>query len=175
MRLPAVALAVSLVLGLFAPVERAMAGFDEAEVKAAFIINLLRFAQWPAEVLGEGSTLRLCYLGVSLDQEKALGKLEGKSVVGHPLRMQPVRQAHAGRECHAVVFGPYAPPSSLYDIQEYGLLTIGEEGFIDLGGMVGLVTRDNRIVLEFNLDSLRRGKLRIPPSVLNLGRRIIGK
>ena len=175
MRLPPVGLAVLLVLGLFAPVGHTLAAFDEAEVKAAFILNLLRFTQWPPEVLREGSTLRLCYLGVGLEQERALGKLEGKSVAGHTLRLQAVRQGLAGRECHAVVFGPYAPPASLHDIQEYGQLSIGEEGFIDQGGMVGLVTRDNRIILEFNLDSLRRDKLRIPPNVLNLGRRIIGK
>jgi hypothetical protein len=52
---------------------------------------------------------------------------------------------------------------------EYGLLTIGDTGFIDRGGMVGLVTENNRVVMEFNVESARQAGLRIPAQVLALG------
>lgn len=151
------------------------AGSDESEVKAAFVFNLLRYTQWPNDVLPEKELLRICHLGLSLPQEKALAKLEAKSVSGHPVRLQAVRSLRGSHNCHAVVFGPYAAVSALQEIQGYGVLTIGEEGFVDHGGMIGLVTENDRVTLEFNLDSIRRAQLRIPAQVLNLGRRVIGK
>lgn len=171
----------SLLLGfaamLFPPtvVQAADAGiFEETEVKAAFVYNLLKFAEWPPEALAADTPVRLCHAGIPTAQAGALRKLEGKTIHGRTLQVLPANRQATLKGCHAVMLGNGTVSHFLQFPPEPGLLTIGEEDFIDQGGMVGLITVAGKVTLEFNLDSLRQAKLRIPSNVLSLGRRVKG-
>lgn len=166
-------------VALFIPPEAAQAAdsrvFEETEVKAAFVYNLLKFVEWPPETPAADGSVRLCYAGISTAQAGALRRLEGKMVQGHALQVLPApREVPLKGCCHAIVLGHDAASLNLQFPPEHGLLTIGEEDFIDQGGMVGLITVTGKVTLEFNLDSLRQAKLRIPSNILGLGRRVKG-
>lgn len=166
-------LAAGLALTASVPVHAADAGFEEVEVKAAFIFNLVKFVEWPKEVMVAGTPFRLCHEGVAVPQAKALAKLEGKSVQGMSLRVQAVGSAGSLKGCHAVMLGPNS--TSLLQQSPDGVLTIGESGFVEEGGMIGLVVDNGKVVLEFNVESARRAHLRVPAQVLQLGRKVKGR
>lgn len=173
MRAPFLKLCLATALwAAFVQALAAEAGFQETEVKAAFVYNLVKFVEWPAGVISAGTTFRLCHEGVSALQERALAGLEGKLVGGLPVQVQSVKLAGGLKSCHAVVMGPNSTirPQQCPD----GVLTIGEGGFVDEGGMIGLVTESGNIYLEFNIESARRAHIRIPAQVLQLGRKVKG-
>jgi len=147
--------------------------FEEPEVKAAFVFNLLKLVEWPAATLAPGAPLRLCHAGLSGDWVFALNRLEGRLAQGHRVHVEQVESEKDTKQCQALVMGYRSVTFHPLKV-EYGLLTIGEAGFIDRGGMVGLVTENNRVVMEFNVESLRQAGLRIPAQVLALGRRFKG-
>jgi hypothetical protein len=147
--------------------------FEEPEVKAAFVFNLLKLVEWPAASLAPDASLRLCHVGLAGDWVYALNRLEGCLAQGHRVHVEQIESEKDSRQCQALVMGyRSAAPHPLR--VEYGLLTIGESGFIDRGGMIGLVTENNRVVMEFNVESARQAGLRIPAQVLALGRRFKG-
>lgn len=148
--------------------------FEETEVKAAFVYNLLKFVEWPPESLAAGAPVRLCYAGIPAMQAGALRKLEGKMVQGHALQVLPAHREATLKGCHAVMLGTSVAALNMQFPPESGLLTIGEDEFIDQGGMVGLITYGEKVTLEFNLDSLRQARLHIPSNILGLGRRVKG-
>lgn len=148
--------------------------FEETEVKAAFVYNLLKFVEWPPETLAAEGPVHLCYAGIPAMQAGALRKLEGKMVQGRVLQVLPAHREAALKGCHAVMLGGGMATLAAQYPAEHGLLTIGEEDFIDQGGMVGLISVGEKVTLEFNLDSLRQAKLRIPSNILGLGRRVKG-
>jgi hypothetical protein len=54
---------------------------------------------------------------------------------------------------------------------ENNVLTVGEEtGFCSRGGMINLVTRGRRILIEVNIGQIRKGGFRVSAQVLKLAR-----
>ena len=54
------------------------------------------------------------------------------------------------------------------------MLTIGDaDGFVDVGGMVGLVHADNRLQFEVNLGLLQQAQLKASSQLLRLARNVI--
>ena len=79
-------IAVSLLafLALIVPA-RSWAQHSEAEVKAAFIFSIARYAEWSPDTLPDGAPLSLCVLGPGESQRAlvdALGGLRGKQLRG---------------------------------------------------------------------------------------------
>ncbi|MFT3930064.1 MAG: YfiR family protein [Spongiibacteraceae bacterium] len=168
-RLCAAAALVVLLLGMTTQPANAEARSDtrdEASVRAALIFNLLKFAQWP-ETLPADATLHLCAIDASPAFVSALRPLEQRSVGQHALQTKSVSSKELDN-CEIIVSDAAQTPYSITQISDRNVLTIGEAGFIDRGGMIGITVVDGRLRFEINLEAMKRSGISLPSQVLQL-------
>lgn len=152
------------------PAVPALAQYAEAEVKAAFVYNLAKYAEWP-EQAHAGGVLRICVLGEPSPLAEALARLEGKPVRGLRIEVRQGMKIAALRPCHVAVV---ADAEQLRPLEaETATLSVGEGGgFVDAGGMIGLLLVDKRVQFEANAGAARRAGIRLPAQLLKLARRV---
>lgn len=146
---------------------------DEYEIKAAMLLNLTRFVEWPASKLGDHSAPFV--IGIvghdpfGRDLDKLLG---GKNVAGHPIVVQRLSASQHLEGCHILFVGrgerrklDELSPS----LARTSVLTVGDgDRFAASGSVVGLVVRDNRVQIEVNLAAAQRHGLVISSRLLRL-------
>lgn len=157
----------------------AFAQYAEAEVKAAFVFNAAKFAEWPVEHLPAGEPLRLCVLGMPGGPGTfgaALRALEGKTLQGHTLEVRAGPTLAPLRPCHLLVLMPDAPDARWVLAGEQGTLTFGDsDGFIDAGVIIGITVVERRVRFDVNLEAARRGGIGLSAQLLRLARQVKGQ
>ncbi|MDD5297222.1 MAG: YfiR family protein [Rhodocyclaceae bacterium] len=161
-----------LVLAVLALAGNAMgAAVDEAQVKAAFVFNLVRYVDWPEGALPPGAPLTVCRAG-SGALSAALSVLEGRQAGGRQIRVRSVEGDPAG--CQVLVLADGDGNGLLSRAQGRPILTIGEGwGFLEESGIVALVVLDGKLVFGANMDAARRANLRLSAQLLKLARRVL--
>lgn len=153
------------------------ASLSDQQLKAAFVLNFIRYTEWPERAFtGPEAPLNLCVLGGDL-AGTGLSGIGGKAIKGHLVQVKLATNADEARGCHAV----FVPEGDLRrnipilrSLQQLPILTISEaDGFIDAGGMIGLVHSDNRLQFEVNLGVVQQAQLKASSQLLRLARNII--
>ncbi len=145
----------------------------EYQVKAAFLLNFVRYVDWPPESFRNPTDpIVICVLG-----EDPMGSLlddavDGKTVGHHPLAVRRIAQIRDAASCNIVFVAglPKRSPEALAALRVPGLLTIGEsEGFARQGGVIGFRVEDERhIRFDVNLEAARQANLHISSHLLSL-------
>jgi hypothetical protein len=153
---------------------------DPVEVRAAYLLNFLRFTQWPAGIPVE-QPLDVAVLGAEplaaalrtlLRQPGATGS---RTVRVHPLReLASARARRVLRDAEVVFVGSseWPDPSDLLaQLRGRPVLTVGEgPEFARRGGMLGLVPQGSRIVFDANPAMIQASGLQLSAKVLKLAR-----
>src|SRR2546423_13026909 len=69
-------------------------------VKAAFLYNFAKFAEWPADILAPGQRLSLCVLGDKAVADALEQTTKGHAIESHELTVQVVGADWPIRSCH---------------------------------------------------------------------------
>lgn len=152
----------------------------ESQVKTAYVLNFVKFTEWPAGVSADGK-VTLCVVGNNV-LDGTLASLEGRKagmqklhVVQHPAEMFLAGHPNIG-SCQVVFIGKSERHRFIPIIRLLGdlpVLTISDiDDFAEDGGSIGLSYRDGKIVFEVNLASVQRSKLHLPGQLLNLASNI---
>ena len=163
-----------------------------ADVEAAYLINFLRYTQWPPQRFSSPtSPLVLTVVGPADVAERvravatAAGPIGGRYVEVHnlpsrgsldaPLDSERDRDAvQLMRQSHLVFFNDSSVPANprvLSDLWGQPVLTVGKgSGFAARGGMLGLVRIGGNIVFEANPVAIRNAGLVVSAKVLKLAR-----
>jgi hypothetical protein len=193
-------LALALLLGLATPAAATVAVAaaqrpqpGEAEIEAAYLVNFLRYTQWPQSSFENASSP---YVITVVGAERiadgvravalAAGNIEGRGIEvrwlpdargsrAAPFDSAQDTQARAAlRGSHLVFFHQSAGrvhPQVLSDLSHTPVLTVSDtDGFTGSGGMLGLVRVDRRIVFEANPGAIRNASLLVSAKVLKLAR-----
>lgn len=149
---------------------------SDQQLRAAFVLNFLRYVDWPERVFPSPEAPLI--LGVpGTESVAALGGLAGKLVKGRPVAVRGVTSGDEARTCHAIYFQEQdarRDAGLLRSLQNAPVLTVGDaEGFIDIGGMIGLVHADNRLQFEVNLVAMSQAQLKASSQLLRLARTVI--
>jgi len=156
--------------GLDLPVQ---AGSAEYELKAAFLYNFSQFVVWPAGAFS-GAQSQIV-IGVVGDDPFG-GSLEeivrGQKANNHPLVVQRFRQIEEIRPCH-ILFVSRSEAGRLNQIvaisRNRNILTVSDiEGFAQHGGMIALVTENNRIRFKINLAAVKAENLTVSSKLLRV-------
>ena len=183
MSLPHFCLAVlrALALGAFTAAALAAGGaraadsLEQARVKAAFVLNFMKFTAWPEPRTADAGTLTLC----ATDGHPLAGQLH--ELEGRDVRGLGVRLVHHGgddiRSCD-VVFVAAADASTLQALQRATaarpILTISDRaGFIDHGGMIEMKLVNGRTRFDINLAAARAAGLTLSSQLLKLADRVV--
>ncbi len=144
-------------------------GVEEHDAKAAFLLKMLNFVQWPGDahrdlvigVIGADATMDAL-------QRQASGKpINGRNVVVR--RMSPEADL---RSCQIVFIGAAErknQASLLEKLRGSSVLSVSEiEGFGQRGGMINLLLSSGRIRMEVNPHAAERAHLQISSRLLSL-------
>jgi hypothetical protein len=153
---------------------------SEAEVKAAFLLNFPKYVEWPPEVFAEAnSPIVIAIFGGDKVADLCSAMSEGKVINGHPVRLVRLTEVDQCRDCQILFVGSDESrrlPEILAKVRGSNVLTVGEsDNFIEQGGIINLVRRDRRVVLEVNLDGARQTELKISSKLLAVATVIGGK
>jgi len=173
--LRAFALGLLAVVTLGAADVRADDSLEQARLKAAFVLNFMKFTTWPEPRTADARTLTLCATdGHPLADQ--LHALEGRDVRG--MRVNVVhRPAEEAPACD-VVFVTRADAATLAALQRAAagrpMLTISDEsGFIDRGGMIEMKLVAGRTRFDINLAAARAAGLTLSSQLLQLAERVV--
>lgn len=148
----------------------------ELNLRAAFVFNFARFVDWPREALPDTASLRL---GVfAPDKVPApFAALQGRLVRGHVVRIVPLGPTDDPSDCHLLYCSETTATqltALLANTRGHPILTVGEgRDFMDRGGMIELLTRDNRLRFRIRPDTARAVGLRVGASLLQLADEVL--
>jgi len=149
---------------------------SEESVKSAFILNFIKYVEWPAASVPNGH-FKVCVTGRDDKLSDTMNLIEGKVVQGRELRVRHV-QAHDDLSgCHVVVIADHDlawVTETLNQVGRRPQLTISDdEDFISAGGIIGMTVIDRKMRFEINLDAAQKAHLRLSAQLLKLARRVI--
>ncbi|MCS6950195.1 MAG: YfiR family protein, partial [bacterium] len=150
-------------------------GYNEIEVKAAFLYHFTSYIEWPPKAFDSPTApVVIGVLGRSAILDALREAVRGKSVQGRAITVRQVQTAQEVRQCH-VLFVPAAesrnPARILELVGEAPVLVVGEaEGFAHKGGMVNFFIEQNKVRFEVNPDAAKRVNLHISSKLLRLAR-----
>lgn len=165
-------LGASSAVGLDAPTEE--------QVKAAFLVNFPKYVDWPAETFAEThSPIVIAGLGktkVTAELEKIVA---GRSINGREIVFKRLVADDESGIYHIRFISATEErrsPNLLAKLKDGGVLTAGESNdFLERGGIINLVPRDQRITLEVNLAAADQARIKISSKLLAVASVVKGK
>lgn len=169
--LPAVALAMAL--SDTAPAQGSLA---EPQAKAAFVLNFARYVEWPERTFATPEApLLFCLLGRD-SIGSALTALENRQAQGRPVAVRLLGHVDETRPCHVLFIGAAETRRLAYVLRTLAgqaVLTVSDaDGFIDVGGAIGIVQGEGRLQFEVNREALEQAQLKASSNLLKLARNL---
>ena len=168
----AIVIASAIALALPAPARARGDGESSAAVKAAFIHNFAKFAEWPA--LPAGVPLVLCIVA-DPDVAAALADaVQGRPIADHPVEVRQPVTSHSWTGCHLLFIGksevnPLIPGKA--GTTALPLLTVSDrKGFSREGGAIELYIDDGHMRFAVSLQTVKRSEIRLSSRLLTLAR-----
>lgn len=146
--------------------------------KAAVVLELARFIDWPSTPNGRETTFVIGVLGDESWSAAIRREAAGQRIQGREVETRSFRNLDEVDPCEVLVVGPAKARllSTILDFLEgwRGILTVGDStDFAELGGIVRLVERPERIAFELNRDAARRAELKLGAQLLRLAERLL--
>lgn len=155
--------------GLSAARDRDQPG--EYQVKAAFLVNVLQFVDWPAPGPSSPEQARFCVVG-ELPEPGAFDELRGEFLLGKPLQIRRAPPIEELRACQVVFIGASEDrrlAKILATLRGSGALTVGDTaGYAERGVVVNFYTEDRKIRFEINAGAARQAGLKISAKLMRL-------
>lgn len=166
---------VVLTIGLGAPA-LAQTRLSEAQAKAAFVLNFVRYIEWPERAFANrAAPLLICAFGRDTVGD-ALVALEGRSVQGRTVSVRQLSAVDEARACHVIFIADSEQrrlAMILRGVAGQPVLSVSDaDGFIDAGGAIGLVHGDGRLQFEINRQALEQAQLKASSNLLKLARNL---
>jgi len=147
----------------------------EYEVKAAFIYNLAKFVEWPADA---NTTIDLCILGDD-PFGSVIDVIQGKPVREKNIVIKRIKSLQQLKTCQILFISNSEKehlPQILDALGSSNVLTIGDtEEFAQRGVIINFYVEQDKVRFEINLESAKRAGLSISSKLLKLGRIVKGK
>ncbi|MGZ4958120.1 MAG: YfiR family protein [Methylomonas sp.] len=176
---PRFAKAIRLLLLLVFCLPALADGLSEGQIKAAYLYNFAKFVEWPAEALPAGDDILLCVVGHNV-LDGALEALNGRKIGDRELHV--VQRNYPDptlANCHLLFIGRSEQQHFLVILKTLGgapVLTLSDiADFAEKGGGIGLLFRDDKVVFEVNLESIRNARLHLPGQLLNIASYVYGR
>jgi len=141
-----------------------------AEVKAALLINFVKFTEWPAQAANTGPRV-LCVVGDDRVAAALTYAVRGQSGEGRSLTAARIRPDADARGCHLLFVSDGALRTSrgvLDSVRTLPILTVSDASrFAQSAGMIELYVENNRMKFAVNVQAVERSNLRISSRLLS--------
>jgi hypothetical protein len=143
-------------------------------VKAAFLYNFAKFAEWPADILAPGQRLSLCVIGDNAVTDALKQTIKGHTIESHELTVQVVNADGPIRSCHLLYAGGLDAKQAIQLIDALKgapVFTVSDgDKFAELGGVAQLILENDRMRFAINVASAQRARLQLSSKLLSLAK-----
>ena len=142
------------------------------ELKAAFLLNFVRFTEWPD--IAPDDPLLLCVFGDERVFDALNGAARAQRVESHRIQVSQVAGEAPWKKCQLVFVGGFelrGTEAFLNAVRTSPVLTVSDRSrFAQSAGMVELFAEDGRMRFAVNMDSVQRAHLRLSSRLLRLAK-----
>ena len=149
-------------------------GVTEYDVKAAFLLNFVRFTDWSDRARsGTGNEL---ILGIAGEDPfgNALNLIRGVKVKNRTLVIKNAVDSNSLADCDILFISASEKdrlPSLMAALKDLPILTVSEiEGFAQRGGIINFIIVGNKVHFEVNPDAAKHVGIHISSQLLKLAR-----
>jgi hypothetical protein len=147
-------------------------GLSEPDIKAAYLFNFARFAEWPAAAfVPPTAPFRLCSLGTG-QFDAALRQLDGKAIRDRALSVRIDVGLDAVADCQLVYVGEADAvrlPAVRTVADRRAILIVGEgDAALERGAMIAFRPVERRLGFAVDLAAVRRAGVKLPAQLLAL-------
>ena len=149
------------------------ADLEEYQVKALYMYNFAKFVQWPeGSFSGPEDTINLYVIGQD-PFDRLLEEAFERTAQGRSFRITRMRKwEDVPADCHMLFVGRMEKKFMtriLDSVAGRPVLTVGDENsFSRAGGIIALVTRENRIRFQVSRQALIESNLKLSSNLLRL-------
>jgi uncharacterized protein DUF4154 len=144
----------------------------DVAVKAAFLYNFAKFAEWP--VLPAGAPIAVCVVGSDGIAAAFADAVSGQTIGGHRLEVSRPQDSSAWRLCHLLFVADTETRRSaagLDGIKTLPVLTVSDDkGFARASGIIEFYVESGRMRFAINVDAAERSGLRLSSRLLGLAK-----
>lgn len=153
-------------------------GMSEYQAKAAFILNVLAFVEWPETALAQGAPIEVAVIGRQSGQE-VQAALAGKSARRHPLTVHVYERASDVKAGHVLFLTADAGADgrgALDSMNGKAVLTIVDDTVsASPPSVITLLIVDRRLAFTVDLDVADANGVRPSAHLLRLAQRVRGR
>ncbi|MGB8851839.1 MAG: YfiR family protein [Candidatus Acidiferrales bacterium] len=147
----------------------------EYQVKAAFLLNFVKFIEWPADAFQDNKApITICVFGHDPFGSALDNILRGKTIENRevlPRRMSDISDLKSCQLVFVSALEDKRLPEILSSLKGTSALVVGEtESFAERGGGIQFFLDDNRLRFAVNVDAVRRARLEVSSKLLALAR-----
>jgi len=169
-----------------APPEKSKSDVPEYKIKAGYLYNFLLFVNWPPPAAEEPPSNAPIVIGI-LGTDRfgdAFAEVEGKLVraIKRPLQVRRLGRHGEGTDfsgCHLLFIDAserVALRGILARAHRAGIITVSDlPGFVDKGGIIGMVVQKDLLRWEINRESLRQAGVSVSSQLLRNAVRLVEK
>ncbi len=166
--------------GQFCPLGRGEGTLSEYQVKALFLLNFIKYVDWPSDALASSNapiTIGLC--GESKLREALSATVSGKGSAGRMIVIRQIEATDDFSSCQ-ILFISDSASSRMRGILDKAralpILTVGEDNaFAQNGGIINFVLKNGNVRLEVDLGAARQAGLTIHSRLLAVADVVKGK
>jgi hypothetical protein len=151
---------------------------SEYQAKAAFILNVLAFVEWPEAALAQGAPIEVAVVGRASGTE-VQAALTGKTARRHPLTVHVYDRASDVKASHVLFLTADAggdARGALQSVDGKAVLTIVDETVgSSLPSVITLLIVDRRLAFTVDLDVADANGVRPSAHLLRLAHRVRGR
>jgi hypothetical protein len=147
----------------------------EYGIKAAFLLNFMRFVDWPETAFSSSDAPReICILGRDPFGRDLTDIMRGEVVQDRSIVVRRVSQIAAAGACQVVFVSAATNPSRLRSIQPMGTLIVADDPrFLRDGAMIAFVLEAKRVRFDVNQKAAEMAGLKISSKLLSLARMVV--
>ena len=153
--------------------QAAVAGFDEYQVKAAFLYNFAKFVEWPPGTFASATDpIGICIAGVNPFGSTLETMVQGKKIGDRVFAVRRIADTQQTKGCQILFIGSAEwkrVRPLLEALKGAAILTVGEtDDFTAAGGMIAFQIEGPRVRLQIDLEAAEHSRLKMSSKLLSL-------
>ena len=144
----------------------------EEKVKASYIFNFIRFVKWPVQKITSDTSFNVCAFARNDNFIQAFRPVIGRKINDRAIALHRLDTTEKIAHCHLLYLGEARLSRHhefLYQAGQQGILTVSDiHQFCQLGGIIGMVTRDGKVRIEINLSKAQEFGFHISSNLLEV-------
>jgi hypothetical protein len=162
-------------LGVLLVVPAGAQDVTEPSLKAAFVYNFARFAEWPAEALPPGP-LTACIVGNDGIADALERMVKGRQVMARPVAVVRATPGAPPRPCHLLYAAGLTPPqvaTLMAGVRGTPVLTIADGDSLErVPAIVRLFVDNGNLKFDIDHGLAKRGRLQLSSKLLTLAKKV---